>query len=53
MCMANTPTRHDEDCDMSKRIALFAATGALSAVGVAYAQFPILDVMADLVVQKY
>ena len=38
---------------MSKRIALFAATGALSAVGVAYAQFPILDIMADRVVQKY
>ena len=38
---------------MSKRIALFVVTGALIAVGVAYAQFPILDMMAEKVVQKY
>ena len=38
---------------MSKRIALFVVTGALIAVGVAYAQFPILDMMAEKAVQKY
>ena len=38
---------------MSKRVVLFAATGALIAVGVAYAQFPILDMVADKVIQKY
>ena len=38
---------------MSKRILLFAATGALIAAGVAYAQFPIMDKVADKVIQKY
>ena len=38
---------------MSKRIALFAATGALIAAGVAYAQFPVMDMVADKVIQKY
>jgi hypothetical protein len=49
----DTPTRHAKEFDMSKRIALFAATGALIAAGVAYAQFPIMDMVADKVIQKY
>ena len=38
---------------MSKRIYLFAATGALIAAGVVYAQFPIMDQVANKVIQKY
>ena len=38
---------------MSKRVLLVAATGALIAAGVAYAQFPIMDKVADKVIQKY
>ena len=38
---------------MSKRIYLFAATGALAAAGVVYAQFPIMDQVANKVIQKY
>jgi hypothetical protein len=38
---------------MSKRIVLFAATGALIAAGVAYAQYPVMDMVADKVIQKY
>lgn len=38
---------------MSKRILPFAATGALIAAGVAYAQFPIMDKVAEKVIQKY
>ena len=38
---------------MSKRIFLFTAAGALIAAGVAYAQFPIMDKVADKVIQKY
>ena len=38
---------------MSKRVLLFAATGALIAAGVAYAQFPIMDKVAEKVIQKY
>lgn len=37
---------------MSKRIALVVGT-ALVAAGVAYAQFPILDMVANKVIQKY
>ena len=38
---------------MSKRVVLFAATGALIAAGVAYAQYPMMDTVADKVIQKY
>ena len=38
---------------MSKRILLFVAAGALLAAGVAYAQFPVMDMVADKVIQKY
>jgi hypothetical protein len=38
---------------MSNRIGVFAAAGALIAAGVAYAQFPIMDKVADKVIQKY
>ena len=38
---------------MSNRIVLFVATGAVIAAGVAYAQFPIMDRVADKVIQKY
>jgi transposase-like protein len=38
---------------MSKRLALFVATGALIAAGAAHAQFPIMDRVADKVIQKY
>ena len=38
---------------MNKRIVLFAASGALIAAGVAYAQFPIMEKVADKVIQKY
>jgi hypothetical protein len=38
---------------MSNRIALFVATGTVIAAGVAYAQFPIMDRVADKVIQKY
>ena len=38
---------------MSKRILLFAATAALISAGVAYAQFPIMDQVANKVIQKY
>ena len=38
---------------MSKRISLFVAAGALLAAGVAYAQYPVMDMVADKVIQKY
>ena len=38
---------------MSKRIWVVAAVAALFAAGIAYAQFPIMDKVADKVVQKY
>ncbi|MFO1313165.1 MAG: hypothetical protein U1F41_14000 [Burkholderiales bacterium] len=38
---------------MVKRFALFASALALVFAGVAYAQYPILDRIADKVVQKY
>jgi hypothetical protein len=38
---------------MSKRILLFAAAGAVIVAGVAYAQFPIMDRVANKVIQKY
>jgi len=38
---------------MSKRIVLFVATGAVIAASVAYAQFPVMDRVADKVIQKY
>jgi len=38
---------------MSQRILLLAATGVLVAAGVAYAQYPIMDKVADKVIQKY
>jgi hypothetical protein len=38
---------------MSTRILLFAVAGVLVAAGVAYAQFPIVDKVADKVIQKY
>jgi len=38
---------------MSTRVSLFALALALLVAGVAGAQFPILDMMADRVVQKY
>jgi hypothetical protein len=38
---------------MSKRILLLAATGVVVAAGVAYAQYPIMDKVADKVIQKY
>jgi hypothetical protein len=38
---------------MNKRNLVFAATGALIAAGVAYAQYPIMDMVADKVIQKY
>jgi hypothetical protein len=38
---------------MNKRILLVAATGALVAAGVAYAQFPLMDKVAEKVIQKY
>ena len=47
------PTHPPEEFDMSKRSALFVATGALIAAGAAYAQFPIMDRVADKVIQKY
>jgi hypothetical protein len=51
--VTGTPTRHFEEFDMSKRIVLLAATGALIAAGIAHAQFPIMDKVADKVIQKY
>ena len=38
---------------MSTRVALFAVALALLFVGVAGAQFPLLDMMANNVIQKY
>ena len=38
---------------MNKRILLVAATGALVAAGVAFAQFPVMDKVAEKVIQKY
>jgi hypothetical protein len=38
---------------MNKRILLVAVTGALVVAGVAYAQFPIMDKVAEKVIQKY
>jgi transposase-like protein len=38
---------------MSKRFARFVAAGALIAAGAAYAQFPVMDRVADKVIQKY
>jgi len=38
---------------MNLRITLIATTGALIAAGIAYAQFPIMDQVANKVIQKY
>ena len=38
---------------MNKRIWLLTAAGALIVAGIAYAQYPIMDRVADKVVQKY
>ena len=38
---------------MSKRIWIAVAAAALVAAGVAYAQYPIMDRLADKVIQKY
>ena len=38
---------------MSKRTWVVAATVASFAVGIAYAQFPIMDKVADKVIQRY
>ena len=38
---------------MSKRISLFVAAGALLAAGIAFAQYPVMDTVADKVIQKY
>ena len=38
---------------MKSRMPLIAAVAAVVAAGVAYAQFPIMDRVADKVVQKY
>ena len=38
---------------MSKRTWVVAAVAALFAAGIAYAQFPIMDRVADKVIQKY
>ena len=38
---------------MIKRFALFASVCALSLAGIAFAQYPILDRIAEKVVQKY
>ena len=38
---------------MSKRIWIVAAVAASFAAGIAYAQFPIMDRVADKVIQKY
>jgi len=38
---------------MKKNIWLAVATGTLITAGVAYAQFPIMDKVADKVIQKY
>jgi hypothetical protein len=38
---------------MSRKFWLLAAMGSLVVAGVAYAQFPIMDRVADKVVQKY
>ena len=38
---------------MNKKPVLILAAGALIAAGVAYAQFPIMDKVADKVIQKY
>jgi hypothetical protein len=50
---------HDQDANrlakelaMSKRLALIASVACIAA-GIAYAQYPILDRVADKVVQKY
>jgi hypothetical protein len=43
----NLSTLNAEEFDMSKRILMIAATGAFIAAGVAYAQFPIMDKVAD------
>jgi hypothetical protein len=47
------PSQHPEEFDMSKRIWVVAAVAASFAAGIAYAQFPIMDKVADKVVQKY
>ena len=38
---------------MSNRIWIVAAVAALFAAGIAYAQFPIMDKVAEKVIQKY
>ena len=38
---------------MNRKSMLTLAAGALIAAGVAYAQFPIMDKVADKVIQKY
>ena len=38
---------------MSKRTWVVATVAASFAVGIAYAQFPIMDMVADKVIQKY
>ena len=38
---------------MNKKFWLFATTGALIVAGVAYAQYPVMDAVANKVIQKY
>ena len=52
-CAANTtPNHYVKDYIMSKRIWLIVAAAGITA-SVAYAQFPIMDRVADKVIQKY
>src|SRR5512139_4185722 len=48
------PTTFAKGADMSRKT-LFAAaaTAAVAAAGIAYAQFPVMDMVANKVIQKY
>jgi hypothetical protein len=49
----NPPFQHPEEFDMSNRTWVVAAVAASFAAGIAYAQYPIMDAVANKVIQKY
>jgi hypothetical protein len=53
-CRCEPPTiQRTKEFAMNKKPLLFLGAAALIAAGVAYAQFPIMDKVADKVIQKY
>jgi hypothetical protein len=50
---ANPSFQRTEEFDMSNRTWIVAAVAASFAAGIAYAQYPVMDAVANKVIQKY